>query len=513
MIMARLPVPGTDDGAWGALLNEFLRVAHREDGTLRGVTNVANVLDFGAVADDATDNREAFQSAIDALAATGGGALYVPPGVYRVAPISSHPEGAGIRLRDNITIYGAGTASIIRRTGQSGAGLMIGRGVSKVRISRLAIDLGSVTKNYPTGLHFDRDLNSPRGCADITIDHCYIRCDPPEIAGQAKPTLHAILSQYTEGLQMHNNRIERMQLKASGSGGSGPGIWIVGNRFTDPHNFAASVVLTQSSDVISDVWVLDNQIVNLPSAGGIYVGSDDANTAIGTCKRVRICGNIISGTWAADALGIIARYCSVSEDWIIDGNILDNDGSIFNGSFGIFVKGPPGATLESLKVRGNTVRSVDHAGIQVTGTVDGLVVADNHVYGSRGIRVIAGAAGIANGAIHHNVARGKQQGILTQATNGSIRKLQIDHNTCWNHTGSTTQGILLQCDAGQHLQATLAANVCFDDQSIRTQQYGIRETGAGTWDTAYAHCDLRGNASAGLQGINSAAYLHENRLA
>ena len=33
--MARLPVPGTDDDAWGALLNEFLRVAHREDGALR----------------------------------------------------------------------------------------------------------------------------------------------------------------------------------------------------------------------------------------------------------------------------------------------------------------------------------------------------------------------------------------------------------------------------------------------------------------------------------------------
>lgn len=121
--MARLPVPGTDDGAWGALLNEFLRVAHREDGALRGVTTVANVMDFGAVADDATNNRVAFQNAIDALAATGGGAVYIPPGVYRVQADSGVADAPGIRLRDNITIYGAGPASIIRRTGQSGAGL------------------------------------------------------------------------------------------------------------------------------------------------------------------------------------------------------------------------------------------------------------------------------------------------------------------------------------------------------------------------------------------------------
>lgn len=509
--MARLPLPGTDDGAWGTLLNEFLRVAHREDGALRGIVNVANVMDFGAVADDVTNNRVAFQSAIDALAATGGGALYVPPGAYRVQADSSDPYAPGIRLRDNITLYGAGPASIIRRTGESGAALLSGRGVSNVRISQITVDLGPVHSDYPTGLHFDYDPVSNRTCAEITIDHCHIRSDPPAIAGQATATLHAILARQTRGLSVLHNRIDQMQVKAAGPGGGGPGIWIVGNRFTDPHNFATSVVLTQANDVISDVWILDNQITNLPSAGGIYVGSDNAQVAIGTCNRVRICGNIIGGTWAGDVAGIIARFCSSSRDWIIDGNIVDNDGTALPGSFGILVRGETGATIESVKMRGNTVRSVDHAGIQLLGSVNGFVIADNHVYGSRGIRVIAGAGGIANGVIHHNAARGKLQGILAQATTGSIRHLHIDHNTCWNHTGSTTQGILLQCDTNQFLQATLSTNVCFDDQPTPTQQYGIRETGAGTWDTAYMHNDVRKNARAGLQGINTTAYLHENR--
>lgn len=35
--MPRLPIPGSDTDEWGILLNEFLRVAHQEDGTLRGI--------------------------------------------------------------------------------------------------------------------------------------------------------------------------------------------------------------------------------------------------------------------------------------------------------------------------------------------------------------------------------------------------------------------------------------------------------------------------------------------
>lgn len=33
--MARLPTPGSDDGAWGDLLNDFLLVEHNNDGTLK----------------------------------------------------------------------------------------------------------------------------------------------------------------------------------------------------------------------------------------------------------------------------------------------------------------------------------------------------------------------------------------------------------------------------------------------------------------------------------------------
>lgn len=39
--MARLPLPGNDDGVWGDILNEFLLVAHNEDGSLKAADTIA----------------------------------------------------------------------------------------------------------------------------------------------------------------------------------------------------------------------------------------------------------------------------------------------------------------------------------------------------------------------------------------------------------------------------------------------------------------------------------------
>lgn len=49
--MARLPNVVADANAWGALLNDFLLVAQRADGALRGVCPVINAHDFGAIGD------------------------------------------------------------------------------------------------------------------------------------------------------------------------------------------------------------------------------------------------------------------------------------------------------------------------------------------------------------------------------------------------------------------------------------------------------------------------------
>jgi hypothetical protein len=51
--VARLPVPGSDDGTWGQVLNDFLVVAHDSDGTLK-----AGAVDPSALQDGSVSNAK-----------------------------------------------------------------------------------------------------------------------------------------------------------------------------------------------------------------------------------------------------------------------------------------------------------------------------------------------------------------------------------------------------------------------------------------------------------------------
>jgi hypothetical protein len=62
-----------------------------------------NLRDFGATGDGTTDDAPAFQKALDALAAAGGGTLFIPEGKYVIAtPVSKNFSG----LASSITITG-----------------------------------------------------------------------------------------------------------------------------------------------------------------------------------------------------------------------------------------------------------------------------------------------------------------------------------------------------------------------------------------------------------------------
>jgi hypothetical protein len=47
--MTRLPIPGSDDGTWGQLLNDFLSVEHNNDGTLKANGSLASKADDSVV--------------------------------------------------------------------------------------------------------------------------------------------------------------------------------------------------------------------------------------------------------------------------------------------------------------------------------------------------------------------------------------------------------------------------------------------------------------------------------
>lgn len=96
-----------------------------------------NVVDYGAVGDNVTDNQAAINAAISAAVAAGGGVVFFPPGEYAV-----YKTGAGAIASfdlngssfNNIMFLGCGGSSVIRATGSGYGGdwyLFYVRGTAK----------------------------------------------------------------------------------------------------------------------------------------------------------------------------------------------------------------------------------------------------------------------------------------------------------------------------------------------------------------------------------------------
>lgn len=196
--MARLPKMGEE--AWGEVLNEYLLVAHNADGTprqenlgalaatvglsdlktanptgqnIKGLllsndgTNLLwqtkveiNVMDYGAKGDGVTDDTDAIQAAINA--ASGGGAVILPRGIFRVRQLKIRNKGT--------TITGAARfgTQIVRHSGElpliemNGSGTMTGH-LRYCSLTNLMISgnnmLGHLVRSiYADNLVF-RDIN------------------------------------------------------------------------------------------------------------------------------------------------------------------------------------------------------------------------------------------------------------------------------------------------------------------------------------------------------------------
>ena len=68
--MARLPIPGSDDGTWGTLLNDYLSVSHENDGTLKSGISADKIVN-GTTNKAFTDAEKTKLATLATVAVTG----------------------------------------------------------------------------------------------------------------------------------------------------------------------------------------------------------------------------------------------------------------------------------------------------------------------------------------------------------------------------------------------------------------------------------------------------------
>jgi len=114
----RLPIPGSDDGTWGDILNNYLAVSHNSDGTLAnnvvGTSQIQNNAVTNAQLDSATQSQlSAATNAVSKAGDTMTGTLTVP---------SFKVTGGSVGAGQVLTSDSAGNATWQAPTGGGGSG-------------------------------------------------------------------------------------------------------------------------------------------------------------------------------------------------------------------------------------------------------------------------------------------------------------------------------------------------------------------------------------------------------
>ncbi|TAK89618.1 hypothetical protein EPO04_00725 [Patescibacteria group bacterium] len=147
--MTRLPIPGSDNGQWGELLNDFLKVEHNDDGSLKiqpipaaqkGQPGGVAELDGGGLV---VAGQLGGGAANSGTYLRGDGIWSAPPG----APVTSVAGKTGAVTLDTNDVSGLGTAATkdVAASGDATATQVVKGDDSRLTNARTPID-GSVTE-------------------------------------------------------------------------------------------------------------------------------------------------------------------------------------------------------------------------------------------------------------------------------------------------------------------------------------------------------------------------------
>ena len=435
------------------------------------VTNVKDPA-YGAVGDGTADDTAAIQAAIDAT--PNGGVVYFPAGRYVV-----RSAAGGILVgRSGVSLLGAGAAvSVLQVADDSVAQALL---ILTRRSDVLVQDLG-----------FDATTNGPMAAAvyasaslgqrNITVDRCRFA---GFMTGQAMTTAAAVYIWTTQDIQVLDSEFVDCGRAITLDQPEGTAR-VSGNRITaaDASTMATGIWIRRSSGFsTSEVTVSENQVsgARLDPSG---VGGDGHGIAVYRCQDVRVLDNYSEG----NGRGILISNGAF-------GALLQGNTCVANNDAGIRVE-PEIASKDT---------TVGGGGIRRGVTVIGNVSRDNKAIGTpsganSGIGITMSYA--AGSTVSGNIVQGNTgDGIHCDSDRVTIVGNVVSDN--WKGYSSDPSigkraGIRVYSGTG----CTIVGNQCFDNQSTKTQQYGLSLTNTTASHVVLANV-FTGNATGELFGAD-----------
>ena len=135
--------------------------------------SAVNVKDYGAVGDGVTDDTEAIQSAISAVALLGGGVVDVGQGTFLISkitiPNNIYLRGTGVDVTNFISTTSAGISNMIQNSDQV-------NGNSNIRLSDFSLDAGRTAGATGGGGNIDMVYVSNFRMDNVISKNAYSHC-------------------------------------------------------------------------------------------------------------------------------------------------------------------------------------------------------------------------------------------------------------------------------------------------------------------------------------------------
>ena len=373
-----------------------------------------NVKAYGAKGDGVTDDTAAINAAINACSATGGGTVYLPPGIYI---ISGDPA---LILSAGIFLCGAGPQSILRLSSAIGTSAYVG------------IQVGPAS-----GTTFASQME----VANLTLDGNERNMGGNYGSEPPTPSHNGIVLGVCSQVKIHNIRI-----------------YDVGAQFI----WDTTVNNTLGQIDHEDIQIFDSIF---DTFGNGLVIESSARISVNNCHFINMM-NTTSTTTPGDAISLNHLDCNqiMVSNCEFDGNGSYNIGFQVASPYvrGCVLSGNSFTNFGSIpNPPGSAVLNINYAGVIVTG---------NHVYQNATKTAISlGAESlVSNNIIEHNAF----SGVWIYGTGGTLKNNVIhSNNTSNSATLSQRNGIYIGVGVGADY-LTVMGNRVYDD-SATPYQYGL----------------------------------------